>query len=115
MKNNIIELLSANIDAGDTMIWLLIALAAWCIFWRLFLLEKLSNCDVNSFWYAVYELGAIGTFGIIIFLLIIAILFIASIQAVIGYGVKLLAPLFLFWGGFITISILFIRSICKKK
>jgi hypothetical protein len=63
----------------------------------------------------LYELGAFGTLGIVVFLSIMAILFIASIQAVIGYGIQMLAPLLLFWGIIATIVILFIKSIRKKK
>ena len=115
MQSNILELINSNFDAGDALIGGIIALVAWSILWRLVFERFMRRCNVTSFGYALYELGSLGTFGILIALSLIAILFIGSIQAVIGYGIKLLFPLFIFWGGFVTIAILIIRAIRKKK
>ena len=115
MQSNIIELINSNFDAGDALIGGIIALVAWPILWRLIFERFLRRCKVTSFGYALYELGALGTFGILIVLSLIAILFIGSIQAVIGYGIRLLLPLFIFWGGIIAIAILVIKAIRKKK
>jgi hypothetical protein len=94
---------------------LLTAVVLWYILWHLVIKRILWKCEVTSFWYALYELGAFGTFGIVVFLSIIAILFIASIQAVIGYGIKMLVALFLFWGIIVTFVVLIIKHIRKKK
>lgn len=87
--------------------------AVWFILWHLVIKRILRQCKVTSFWYELYELGALGTLGIIMFLSIIAILFIASIQAAIEYGTKMLVPLFLFWGTIVAIVILIIKHIRK--
>ena len=115
MLTNIIELLHSSFNAGDVLLIGCIALTAWAIFWRLIFAQLLRRCKVTSIWYALYELGALGTFCILLFLLLIAILFIGSMQAIVGYGSKLLFPLFIFWGGFIAIVVLVIRAIRKKK
>lgn len=105
---NILEWLNSNFDAGDAIIFGLIAFAIWFVFWKL--ISKL-------FWkhklYSILELGAVGSFGILIFLSLIVVLFIASIQAVIGYGAKLLIPLIIFWGGVITFFVFLIRKLRK--
>ena len=113
MEGNIIDLLKAPLTIYR-ILEMLCAVAAWIAFWHLLLKKLLKRCKVTSFWYALYELGAFGTFGVLVFLLLIAILFIGSIQAAIGYGIKLLFPLFIFWGGFVAIAILIIRAIRKK-
>ena len=115
MKKNIIEFLNSSVDAGEALIALITALAVWVIFWHLILARLLKRCKVTSFGYAVYELGAVGSFGTLILLSLIAILFIVSIQSVLSYGVRLLLPLLLFWGGIITIAILIIKYIRKEK
>ena len=115
MQDNIIEFLNSHYDAGDALISSIIALAAWSILWRLIFQRLLRRCNVTSFWYELYELGALGTFCILIFLLIIAVLFVASLQAVLCYGTNLLFPLIIFWGGITTIAILIIRYIRKDK
>ena len=112
MEGNIIDY---TLNAPANIYKLLIAVATWFILWHLVIKRILQRCKVTSFWYGLYELGAFGTFGIVIILSIMAILFISSIQAVIGYGTKMLFPLFLFWGIIVTIIILIIRYIRKKK
>ena len=115
MKNNIIDFLNSSVDAGDVLIISIIALAVWVILWHLVFYRFLKRCKVTSFWYAMYQLGAVGTFSILIFLSFIAILLIASIQAVLHYGAILLLPLIVFWGGLIAVATLIIRHIRKEK
>lgn len=110
MEGNIIDMLNSPLDIGA-----LVVVAAWFVIWHVALKRILRKCNVTSIWYELYKLGTFGTFGILLFISLIAILFIGSIQAVIGYGIKLLLPLFIFWGGLITISVLIIRSIRQKK
>lgn len=111
MECNIIDLLNSPLDIGV----LVVVVSTWFVIWHMALKKILRKCKVASIWHELYELGAFGTLGILLFLLLIAILFIGSIQAVIGYGIKLLFPLFMFWGVLITIAVLIIRSIRKKK
>lgn len=112
MKGNILDF---TLNAPLNIFRLLILVAVWYILWHLIIKRILRRCKVTSFWYELYELGAFGALGLTIFLLIFVILFIASIQAVIEYGIKLLLPLFIFWGGIGTVAILIIRAILKKK
>lgn len=114
MEGNAIDLLNSQLTKYH-ILGILCAVVVWFAFWHLILKRLLRKCKVTSIWYELYELGAFGTLGILIFLSLIAILFIGSIQAVIGYGIKLLFPLFIFWGGLLTIAILIIRSIRKEK
>ena len=111
MEGNIIGLLNSPMDIG----MLATFVAAWFVIWHVALKRILRKCNVTSIWYELYELGAFGTLAILLFLSLIAILFIGSIQAAIEYGIKMLFPLFLFWGGFVAIAILIIRAIRKKK
>ena len=112
MEGNILDY---TLNAPLDIFILLVALAVWYILWHLVIKRILQRCKVTSFWYSLYELGAFGTFGVIVFLSIIVIVFIASLQAALNYGIKMLFRLFIFWGGFVTIAILIIRSIRKKK
>ena len=112
MEGNIIDF---TLNAPLNIFRLLILVAVWHILWHLIIKRILRRCKVTSFWYELYELGALGALGFMIFLLIFVILFIVSIQAVIEYGIKLLLPLFIFWGGIGTVAILIIRAILKKK
>ena len=111
MEGNVIDLLNSPLNLG---MWIKI-IAAWFVIWHMALKRILRKCKVTSFWYELYELGAFGTLGILLFISLIAILFIGSIQAAIEYGIKLLFPLFIFWGGLITIVVFIIRSIRKDK
>lgn len=111
MEGSVIDLLNSPLEIGA----LVVVIAAWFVIWHVALKKILRKCKVTSFWHALYELGAFGTLAILVFLLLIAILFVGSIQAVIEYGIKLLFPLFIFWGGFVTIAILIIKAIRKKK
>lgn len=113
-SNNIIEWLNTNTDAGDAIFYGLISLVIWYILWKLLLGKLLGKCNVNSFGYRIYELGAGGSWCVLIFLLLIAALIIASIQAAITYGLKMIFVLFLFWGAIITIFALVIKNINKK-
>lgn len=86
----------------------------WFIVWKLFFEKLLYSCDVSSFWYGLYELGPFGTFGAILFLGVLIVLFIASIQFAIDVGIKMIFPLILFWGSVITIGIAIIKRLRKK-
>ena len=112
MERNIIDY---TLNAPSDIFILFGSLAVWYILWHFVIKRILRRCKVTSFWYELYQLGASGTLGIIVFLSIILIIFIASIQAVLGYGIKMLFPLFIFWGGIVAIAILIIRYIRKKK
>ena len=114
MDGNVIDLLNSPLTIYH-ILGALCAVAVWFAFWHLLLKTLLKKCKVTSFGHTLYELGAFGTFGVIVFLLIIVILFIASLQAVLSYGVRMIFPLFMFWGGLVTIAILIIRAIRKKK
>lgn len=111
---NIIEWLNSNLDAGNAIIFSLIALAVWFILWHLMLKKLLVKCDWG---YDLVNMGpALGpgaAFGILLFFFIIAVLFIASIQAVLTIGAKMIFPLLIFWGGIITFFVLLIRHIKK--
>lgn len=111
MEGNIIDLLNSPMDIDV----LVIIVAAWFVIWHVALKRILKKCKVTSIWYELYELGAFGTLAILLFLSLIAILIIGSIQATIEYGIKMLFALFLFWGGFVSTAILIIRAIRKKK
>ena len=82
---NIIEWINTNYDAGDAMTFALIAFLVWFILWKI-----LSRIFEKRKMYDLLELGAIGSFGILLFLSIIVVLFIASIQAIIEYEIKML-------------------------
>lgn len=102
---NIIEWLSKKFDAGDVIIYGLIAFVICFFSWKL-INKVLKKHKLHS----LLELGAIGSFGILIFLLLIVVLFVASIQAAIEHGIKLIFPLLIFWGGFIAFVIFFIKK-----
>ena len=112
MEDNILDY---TLNATFDIFRLFKVAAVWFILWHLVIKRILRRCKVTSFWYEMYEVGAFGTLGIVILLSIVTILLIASIQTVIGYGVKMLAPLLFFWGIITTIVILIIKSIRKKK
>ena len=112
MKGNIIEF---TLNSTFDIFTLLKAVAVWYILWHLIIKRILKRSKVTSFWYEIYELGALSAFGIVMFLAVIVILFIASIQALIEYGIKILFPMFLFWGGFVSFTIFLIRYINKEK
>ncbi len=110
---NIIEWLNTNFDAGDAMICGLIALVVWIILWKLLVCKILEKCNPGSFGYGLSELGAVGCFGVLVFFLIIAVLLVASVQAVITYGIKMLFAVLLFWGGIIAVLIFIIKKVAK--
>ena len=112
MKGNILDF---TLNAPFDIFTLLKAVVVWYILWHLIIKRILKRSKVTSFWYKIYELGILGALGIVMFLSIIVILFIASIQAIIEYGIKILFPMFLFWGGFISFTIFLIRYINKEK
>ena len=111
MNGTIIGFLNSSLDLGISAA----VIIAWFALWHLILKRMLRKSDVTSFWYELYELGAFGSLGIMIFLLLIVALIIASVHAVIGYGPKMIFPLALFWGAIITGIVLIVRYIIKKK
>ncbi len=86
----------------------------WFIVWKLFLEKRLFSCKASSFWYGLYELGPLGTFAVIIFLGFFIVLLIASIQAAIEVGIKMIFPLILFWGAVIAVGIAIIKKLRKE-
>ena len=109
------SILDFTLNSPLDIFTLLSAVAVWYILWNLFIKRILKRCKATSFWYEIYKLGVFGAFGIVMFLSIIVILFIASIQAIIEYGIKILFPMFLFWGGFISFTIFLIKYINKRN
>ena len=106
---NIIEWLGANVDAFEAIIFALIAFVIWFFLWKLIsiLLEKHKL-------YSLMELGVMGSYLILVFFAIMAILFIASIQASIEYGIKLAFPFLIFWGAFTVFLVFLIKKIKGK-
>ena len=109
----LLEFLNDTIAARDILFWGLIMLATWCILWHLFLGDWLHDHDVTTFWYAMYELGPVGTFGLALMILLIIVLFITSIQAAFIFGGKLILAICAFWGGLAFCLIKLINSIRK--
>jgi len=112
LSSNIIAFLNSR-HAGDALIVCLSILALWSIAWRLFLGQWLYKHKVNSFWYAIYELGPVGSFAVILGLSIVFILLIASFQVLLEYGTKMIFALTTFWGTIIVSVIFFIKKIKK--
>lgn len=115
LSSNIITYLNAKYDAGDALLTGLTILALWSLIWRLFLGKWLYKHNASSFWYAIYEFGPVGSFSIILFLVILFVLFIASIQAVLEYGAKMILTLAVFWSIVIGVPIIIVKNIKKKK
>ena len=111
---NIIEWINTQFDAGDAILGGLITLAIWFMLWKLFLGRLLEKCNCGSFGHAIYELGAGGSWCVLMFLIFIAVLFIASIQAAIAYGLKMIFVLLLFWSAIITLFVFIIKYIRSK-
>ena len=113
---NIIEWLNSEFDAGYGLIFSLIAFAVWFILWHLILKKVFEkNCWLDDFVEMGPIAGPAATFGILLFLSIIAVLFISSIQAALIYGTKMIFSLLLFWGIIITTVVLIVRSIIKNR
>lgn len=106
---NIIEWLGANVDAFDAILFGLIAFAIWFFLWKLIriLLEKYKL-------YSLMELGVMGSYLILVFFAFVVVLFIASIQGAMEYGIKLALPLLIFWGGFTAFVIFFVKKFRNK-
>ena len=108
---SIIEWLNSNIDAGDAIIYGLIALVIWFILWHLLIskLHKKSNI-INDLVEMGPISGALASLSIVVFLAFIALLFVASIQITIEFGVKMIFPLLLFWGAIIALFIFIVKK-----
>ena len=113
---NIIEWLNLNFNAGDAIDYGLIAFVIWSVLWNLisFITSKIKDYSLN---YDLMNegpiLGTIGSFGIALFLSVIVVLIVASIQAVIEYGAKLVFPYLIFSGIITAFVIFFIKKINK--
>lgn len=105
---NIIKWLNTTVDAFDVIAYGIIAFLIWFVLWKLIsiLLEKYKL-------YSLIEFGALGSFGILLFLALIIVLFIASIQAAINFGLQLLCPLAVFWGALIVFFVFLIKKLKK--
>ncbi len=113
---NIIEWLNESIDAFDAICYCLIAFVVWCVLWNLtnIITSKLKKFDLN---YDLLEmgpiLGSIASFGIAVFLTLIVLLLVGSIQAAMENGIKLAFPLLIFWGAVIAFFVFLIRKLKK--
>lgn len=111
MDKNILDYtLNAPLNLKQAIIFVLVFL----LLWHLVIKRFLRKCNPVSFWYELYELGPLAALGIVIFLGILVIIFIASVQAIIAFGIKMLLPMVLFWGFLFAFAYHFIRY-CKKK
>ncbi len=97
MEGPLIEWLAENADAGDALVYGLIALAVWCVIWRLWIRDRLYECDSSSFGYAMYEFGPVGTFGLFIMFLVLLVLAITTVQAIPYYGFRGILTFAAFW------------------
>ena len=109
----LLEFLNENTDAGDILFWGVIALCTWCLLWRLYIGEWLRKHEVSTFWYAMYEAGPLGTFGLALVGLLLLALLVTSLQAVSSYGPKVAAAAAFFWAVLIAVAVLIARSIKK--
>lgn len=111
---NIIEWLTENFDAGDAILHSLIALAIWFVVWHLIICKLFKKCTfIGEIMDYGPILAPIASFGILLFLSVFVVLFIASIQAALSYGAKMIFVLSLFWSGVIAFFVLLIRQIRK--
>lgn len=111
--NTPIDILNRTDHTGTALICLLVILVVWCLVWRLFLGAWLYKHNVGTFWYVMYEIGPIGTFGIALVVLILLAMLISSIQYLFTFGGKIALAICAFWAGLITIGILLFKSIHK--
>lgn len=114
----IFEWLKSSFDIYKALIALGTSFIVWVIAWYSFIAKLLKKSPGSSFRYELYDHGMFFSYlifiGIIIMLLIMAALFFASIYAVKHFGIKMIFPLFLFWGMFIAIIIAIIRYNKKR-
>ena len=111
---NIIEqTLNRPFDAFS-ILNILIGFIIWFIVWHLIIVKLFCKCSFIS---DLMDYGPImapvASFGILLFLTVLVILFIASIQAALLYGAKMIFVLLLFWSGIITFFVLLTRHIKK--
>ena len=107
---NILEYINTHYDAGDAIMYGIFAFVIWFVFWKLIISKLLGKCKVGSIGHGFLELGVGATFLILIFLLFLIVLFVASIQAVIEYGYKMIFALIAFWGIVITFFVFMIKK-----
>jgi hypothetical protein len=114
---SVIDWLNSGFDITDA-IYFFIAFVIWAILWNLINIitcKILKKCDLN---YDLLNmgpiLGSIASFGIAVFLSLILLLLVASIQGIIQYGIKLLFPFLIFWGVIISFFVYLIKYLIKK-
>lgn len=113
----IIEWLNSSFDSKD-LIYILIAFVVWFILWHLIIKRIIDKkCKPTSFFSSFLDagpfLGPLEAFGILVFLSFFALLFIASIQIAIEYGIKMSLVLVAFWSVIIAFVIFLIKYIKK--
>lgn len=108
------NILDYTFNAPFNLTKLIIFVLVFLLLWHLVIKRFLRSCNHVSFWYELYELGPLAALGIVIFLGILVILFVASIQAIIAFGIEMLLPMSLFWGIIFAFAYCIIRY-CKKK
>lgn len=111
---NIIEqTLNSPLELSD-IIYTLIAFVIWCIIWHLIIVKLFNKCELISDLMSEGPiLAPIGSFTILLFLYVLAILFIGSIQAAFSIGAKIILPLLIFWGAVITFFVFLIKHLKK--
>ena len=111
---NIIEqTLNSPLEFND-ILYTLIALIIWYIIWHLIIVKLFSKCDLISDLMRYGPLGSpLLSFTILLFLYVLAILFIGSIQAAFSIGVKIIFRLLIFWGVVITFFVILIKNLKK--
>ena len=111
---NIIEQTLNRPFRAIDILYILIALVIWFIVWHLIIVKLFNKCYFIS---GLMDEGPIraplASFGLLLMLCVLVILFIASIQAALLYGAKMILALLLFWGGIITFFVFLIRRIRK--
>lgn len=99
MNRNILDYtLNAPLDPVKLIVFVLVFLLLW-------------HLVIKRFWRN--SPGPLVTIGIVLMIAIFAILFIASIQVVSAYGLKMLFPLFIFWGIVILFLVQLIKALRK--
>lgn len=85
---NIIEWLNKNFDGGDALIGGLIASFIWEVLWH-FIIEKLLRKTLekrqSDFISTLLELGGFGTFGAVLFFLLIGVMVAQTIILIFEY------------------------------
>ena len=112
---NIIEQTLNHHITGKEFILLVISAIIWEIIYLCIIKKILYKFYPSSdFATALIEIGGFGILGIALFIAILVILLIASVQLVISNWIAIF-PCILFWGLIGTLAFLFIRAMIRKK